>query len=84
MRNTEWDEYDSDSVQTIVFELDYDTQVEVVYDKMGNRWYEGRVIVGPTPYNWGGKTYQGYLTVGQIADWLMMDYNDVNVITAYI
>lgn len=65
------DDYTADDYVGIVFIVDDAT---VIIEGDGGRWYEGEVLDGPTPYGWGGKTYQGYLTVRDLENYLRQDY----------
>lgn len=77
-----YNEITADDGYTILFELGDGTQVEVT-PQLGGGWAEGRVVRGEAPWNWGGKTYQGYLTPYDVLNWLQMDYDYVEIVDVY-
>ncbi len=58
--------------ESIFFGNDEGVVLELYSD--GRTWREGRVEEGEEPYGWGSKTYQSYLTLNEVINYLRQDY----------
>ena len=77
-----YDDITAEDGYTILFDLG-DFEAEVTPRRHDERWVEGKVISGEAPYNWGGKTYQGYLTPYDIQNWLQNDFDYCRILDVY-